>query len=119
MKKESEEFHLIYEHGDPVRAEIVKAFLDDAGIDCYIKNADIQNLFGLGSIGGINPLLGTVKIYIRHEDREKAETLLEEARLEADLAGPPAGPVETSAPSEADAPQGRGFLSRLLKWIKG
>ena len=119
MKKEREEFHLLYEHGDPVRAQMVKALLDDAGIDCYIKNADVQNLFGMGSIGGINPLLGTVKVFVRREDRVLAESALAGSQsgfpLHPEMMSE-SGPGEESAATE---PSGKGFLSRLRQWLLG
>ncbi|HTL47040.1 MAG TPA: DUF2007 domain-containing protein [Verrucomicrobiae bacterium] len=119
MKKEKEEFYLIYEDGDPLRAELVKSVLDEAGIACYIKNADVQNLFGMGSIGGINPLLGTVKVFVRLEDRVLAESTLARSQM-PEQTHPELVPEDAAEdPAEEPAPQGKGFLALLRKWILG
>lgn len=120
MDKDPDAFHLIFEDGDPLRAEVVRSALEAGGIDCFIQNDGVQNLFSMGGIGGLNPLMGTVKVYIRAEDRVLAETLLadlqsmpaeEEERLERSE-GPSLGPLP-----ETPKPQGKGFLFSLRQWF--
>lgn len=119
MKNNSEEFHLIFEDGDPFRAEMVRSALEAADIDCFVQNEGVQNLFSMGSLGGLNPLMGTVKVYIRPEDRERAEKLMEDLQ-----AAPEQGIVpelDAALPSETmpETPktQGKGFLSQLRGWF--
>lgn len=114
MNKKSEEFHLIFEDGDPLRAEVVRSVLEAGEIDCFIENEGCQNLFSMGSVGGLNPLMGTVKVYIRSEDRERAQALL------ADL---PPLPVQSGDLPQGPSPEtpglaGQGFLSRLRQWFR-
>jgi len=119
LNKNSEDFYLIFEDGDPVRTEVVRAVLEAGGIDCFIQNAGVQNLFALGSIGGLNPLMGTVKVYVRHEDRARAEALLTDLRTmpESESGPGPYGELPPGAVSETPKPAGKGFLSLLRRWL--
>ncbi len=119
MEIGSDEFYLIFEDGDPLRAEVVRSALEAGEIDCFIQNEGVQNLFSLGGLGGLNPLMGTVKVYIRTEDRPRAEALL------ADLQAPEGqekipesreGLSPESLP-EALPPSGKGFLALLRGWF--
>jgi len=119
MNEDLEEFYLIFEDGDPFRAEIVGAALEGAEIDCFIQNEGVQNLFSMGSMGGLNPLMGTIKVYIRAEDRARAETLMadlqaapeEESGPESEREFPP------DASSEIPPSQGKGLLSWMRQWF--
>ena len=118
MRKESEEFAKVFEDGNPERVEMVRSLLEEAGIDCLVKNAGVQNLFALGSLGGMNPLIGVMKIYVRHEDREAAEELL------AGMGSvPPEEMSDNQTKENLKAPPfatGReGFLTRLRRWMMG
>ncbi len=114
MNKKSEGFHLIFEDGDSLRAEVVRSVLEAGEVDCFIENEGCQNLFSMGSMGGLNPLMGTVKVYIRPEDRERAEALL------ADLPPLPEQPGDARQDASPETPGsgGQGFLSRLRQWFK-
>lgn len=120
MRKKSEEFYLIFEAGDPLQAEVVRAALETAEIDCFVENEGVQNLFSLGSLGGLNPLMGTVKVYVRHEDRARAETLLVELKntpiQETDGVSSSDLPPE-SYPVETAKPEAKGFLFLLRQWF--
>jgi len=115
MGKSSEEFYLVFEDGDPLRAEVVRSVLEAAEIDCFIQNEGVQNLFALGSIGGLNPLTGTVKVYIRAEDQTRAEEQL------ADFQVPPKEEPRDELPPmsfpEASGSEGKGLLSSLRQWF--
>lgn len=119
MNKNSEEFHLIFEDGDPFRAEMVRSALEAAGVDCFIQNDGVQNLFSMGSMGGLNPLMGTVKVYIRSEDRARAEVLMADLQAmpeqESDPQPESTLPPETF-PGSSGSP-GKGFLSLLRQWF--
>lgn len=119
MDKDPEAFHLIFEDGDPMRAEVVRSALESANIDCFIQNEGVQNLFSVGSLGGLNPLMGTVKVYIRPEDRSRAEAIL------ADFQTTPEQEISTESQNElppesfpeTPKPQGKGFLSLIRRWF--
>jgi hypothetical protein len=119
MNKSSEEFHLIFEDGDPLRAEVVKSVLEAGGIDCFIENAGIQNLFSLGGIGGLNPLIGTAKVFIRTEDRARAEALLGDLQTHQEQETGPeqCGELPTGFLPEMPKIEGKGFLSLLRQWF--
>lgn len=113
MKKKSEEFYLIFETGNPLEAQVIRSALEAGGIPSFMDNEGTQNLFALGSLGGINPLIGTVKIYIRHDDRPEAEKLL------ADFQTKPDGETEFLPESlpETPKPKNKGFLALLRDWF--
>jgi len=119
MDKNADEFLLIFEDGDPMRAEMVRAALEATGIDCFIQNEGVQNLFAMGSLGGLNPLMGTVKVYIRPEDRARAETLMADLDAMPDPESVPDPDVEFSpgVVPEVPRPQGKGLLSFLRQWF--
>lgn len=117
MTKNSEEFHLVFEDGDPFRAEIVRAALEAGEVDCFIQNEGVQNLFALGSLGGMNPLMGTVKVYVRSEDRTRAEVLLADLQVLPERDNDSAQLNELSPESFPETPpsQGKGLLSFFRK----
>ena len=117
MKKDEEEFILIFEHGDTVRAAVVQSLLEDSGIVCLVKSGGVQNLFGLGSIGGMNPLVGTIKIFIRREDKREAERLLAGVE-DTQTIVPEEEQIEKPATDFSNR-HGQGFLSKLRRWFIG
>lgn len=69
---------VVFASGNPAAIVIAKSILEDSQIPYIIKNEQIQNLFGLGNIGGVsNALSGPVEIYVREEDSEVVLKLLE------------------------------------------
>ena len=119
MNKSSEEFHLIFEDGDSLRAEVVKSVLESGDIDCFIENAGIQNLFSMGAMGGLNPLIGTAKVFIRTEDRARAEALLADSQAMTVQETDSNLCCEDSlgASAEIPKPESKGFLSFLRRWF--
>lgn len=55
---------------------VAKSILEGAGIRFFVKGENLQNLFGLGSIG-YNPISRDVKIQVSRADEEVARALLE------------------------------------------
>ena len=119
MTKNSEEFHLIFEDGDALRAEVVKSALEAGDIDCFIQNEGVQNLFSMGAMGGLNPLMGTVKVYVRLEDRGRAEALLTDFQSKSEQAidPDPSGDLPPESFPETPKPESKGFLSSFRKWF--
>jgi len=119
MNKNSDDFHLIFEDGDQFRAEVVKSALEAGDIDCFIQNEGVQNLFSMGSMGGLNPLMGTVKVYIRTEDRARAEALLADLQTlpEQGTGMETCGEASPESLPETPEPGRKGFLSLLRQWF--
>ena len=69
---------IVFSSGNPSAIVIAKSILEDCKIPYIIKNEVLQNLFGLGNIGGVsNALSGPVEISVREEDAEVVLKLLE------------------------------------------
>ncbi len=119
MTKNPDEFYLIFEDGDALRAEVVKSAFEAAGIDCFIQNEGVQNLFAMGGMGGLNPLMGTVKVYIRSEDQARAEALLADLQAKPEQESVPEQSCELPPESCSETPrsEGKGFLSLLRQWF--
>ena len=120
MKSNEADLFIIFEDGDPFRAEVVRSALEAGEIDCFIHNAGVQNLFSMGSMGGINPLMGTVKVYIRTEDRAAAEALLADLQMppEQEIVPETFGEDLSGTKTEKPVPSGGGFLSWLRRLLK-
>ena len=66
--------------------------LEAAEIPCIAKNAGVQSLFGVGSIGtGFNLLTGPIQIWVHRADLEEARQVLEGLRVPPDLEEVPGG----------------------------
>jgi hypothetical protein len=66
----------VYVTGDPALVAIAKSLFEDAGIEYFTKGDEIQDLFGLGRLGGINILCGPVEFVAAAEDAPTARELL-------------------------------------------
>jgi hypothetical protein len=78
----------VYATGNVALVSVIKSLLEGAGIVYNIRNEQIQNLWGLGSMGtGFNPITGPMIIEVEKERAEEAKILLkelEEGGLEQD-----------------------------------
>ena len=72
----------VFESGDPAVLAVAKSLLEEAGIAYYAAGEGLQNLFGMGAIGGFNPIVGPVRIEVSREDAREAREVL--ARLDRD-----------------------------------
>lgn len=61
---------------DPAQQALVESILQDAGIDYVVRNAGVQNLVGIGSLGGFNFATGPIEILVRRKDLEKSHGLI-------------------------------------------
>jgi hypothetical protein len=66
----------VYATGDPALVALVISLLEDAKIECFTKGYDIQDLIGIGTIGGVNYLTGPVEFVVDAEDAPTARELL-------------------------------------------
>jgi hypothetical protein len=71
----------VFRTGDEGLVVIVKSILDGEGIQYIARNAELQDLFGVGRIGGsFNFVIGSVDFLVAPEDAARARTLLDALR---------------------------------------
>jgi len=68
----SESFIKLTEAANYTEAINIKLLLDKYGIPYFTKNEHTQNLFGLGSLGGYNFIVGAIEFYIPDNYAEAA-----------------------------------------------
>jgi hypothetical protein len=85
----------VLETGNPAEMAFAESLLLEAGID-YTKQGDrVQDLFGIGRLGGFNVLTGPAKLLVAEQDAEAARHLLRDQ--------PPAPlPLEEDAEIESE-----------------
>lgn len=66
----------VYATGDPALVAMVKSLFEDAKIEYFTKGDEIQDLFGMGRIGGLNILCGPVEFVVAAKDAPTARELL-------------------------------------------
>lgn len=66
----------VLEVGDPGRVALAYSLLNDAGIPYFGQGEALQDLFGLGRIGGFNTVAGPVKIQVPESRAQEAQELL-------------------------------------------
>ncbi len=89
----------VLETGDPAEMAFVESLLLEGNIP-YVKQGDgVQDLFGIGRLGGFNVLTGPAKLLVSEEHVEAAREILR------DLPAAGSVPAEESAelPGDADA----------------
>jgi hypothetical protein len=73
----------VYVTGDPALVAMAKSLFEDAKIEYFTKGDEIQDLFGLGRLGGLNYVTGPVEFVVAAEDAPTARELL--AHLDDDV----------------------------------
>ncbi|MBE0447317.1 MAG: DUF2007 domain-containing protein [Actinobacteria bacterium] len=66
----------IYSAENCIDAAFAKSMLDDAGIAYSTSGEGVQELEGLGSFGGFNPIFGLILIRVLEEDASRAREIL-------------------------------------------
>jgi len=61
---------------DPAVLPVAKSLLEDAGIPYLMKGEGIQDLWGVGQIGGFNPISGPIELQVAEDQREEVLELL-------------------------------------------
>ena len=89
----------VLETGDPAEMAFVESLLLEAGIE-YTKQGDrVQDLFGIGRLGGFNVLTGPARLLVAQEHAEAAEEILRDLpQAETE----PQDELELEPDSEAD-----------------
>jgi hypothetical protein len=77
----------VYATGDPVLVALVISLLEDAGIEYFTKGYEIQDLIGIGTLGGLNYVIGPVEFVVAAKDAPTARELL--AHLDDAVPGKP------------------------------
>lgn len=88
----------------------IVALLEGEGIQCYSKNAGVQNLFGAGQIGtGFNIAAGAIQIQVSKEDVERAKEILSAYSFQSNE--PNKGKIKAK---KANGSFGRGTITGFL-----
>jgi hypothetical protein len=66
----------VYATRDPALVLLVKSLLEDAEIEYFTKGYEIQDLIGIGGLGGLNYAIGPVEFVVAAEDASTARELL-------------------------------------------
>ena len=66
----------VYATGDPALVALVKSLLEDAEIEYFTKGYEIQDLIGIGRLGGLNYVIGPVEFVVAAKDAPTARELL-------------------------------------------
>jgi hypothetical protein len=66
----------VYATGDPALVTVVKSLLEDAEIEYFTKGYEIQDLVGIGTLGGFNNIIGPVEFVVAAEDAPRVRELL-------------------------------------------
>lgn len=81
--------------GNELLLRMVQSALDAEGIPSFAKNVSVQDLFGLGRIGGFNLITGPMEIQVRAENAETARECI--AGLEVSMGEGPGEPEDDTA----------------------
>lgn len=73
----------VFRSGDLMKVMIAESILRSAEMDFLTRGKDVQSLFGIGSIGGMNIVTGPMEIQVRGEDVRDAEEMLEHLKNDA------------------------------------
>ena len=66
----------VYVTGDPALVVLVKSLFEDAKIEYFTRGDEIQDLFGMGRLGGLNIICGPVEFVVAAKDAPTARELL-------------------------------------------
>ena len=66
----------VFATGDPALVALAKSLLEDAKIEYFTKGYEIQDLIGIGSLGGLNYVTGPVEFIVAAKDAPAARELL-------------------------------------------
>lgn len=70
--------------GDLAELAVAKLLLEAEGIPYVVQGEGVQNLFGLGTAFGYNPITGPMELRVADEDADLAREALEELRESRD-----------------------------------
>jgi len=79
MKETQDESKLVplYKPANEAEFVVISSLLDDGEIPFLAKNKNLQNLFGMGSMGtGFSVVTGEITIFVHEDDFEEGQELL-------------------------------------------
>lgn len=83
----------VFRTGDEGLVAIVRSILDGENIPYVARNAELQDLFGAGRLGGsFNFAVGSVEFLVRPEDAERTRAVLDALKQGFLSGGAPDGP---------------------------
>ena len=62
----------VFKTNDLPELAVAKSILEAAELYYFVKGEQIQSLFGLGSIGSVNPVTGPAELQVAARDRDAA-----------------------------------------------
>jgi hypothetical protein len=62
--------------GNPALLALAHSLLESAGIEFIARGEGVQDLVGLGRVGGFNVALGAVELQVRARDADEARAIL-------------------------------------------
>jgi hypothetical protein len=66
----------VFATGDPALVALAKSLLEDAKIEYFTRGHEIQDLIGIGGLGGLNYVTGPVEFVVAGKDAPTARELL-------------------------------------------
>jgi hypothetical protein len=70
--EERVELVTVFAAGDPVQVAMAKVTLEAAGIRFIVKGEGVQDLLGVGRLGGLNLITGPVQFQVARPDAARA-----------------------------------------------
>ena len=67
----------VFRTGDAFLIPLAKSLLEGEGIEYLVRGENLQDLFGIGRLGGYNYVTGPAEFWVHAHDAERARTLLE------------------------------------------
>lgn len=71
---------VVYSTGNLAELAVAKLLLEAEGIPFVVQGEGVQNLFGLGTMTGFNPVTGPVQLRVADADADLAHEALAELR---------------------------------------
>ena len=71
---------VVFSTGNLAELAVAKLLLEAEGIPFVVQGEGVQNLFGLGTMTGFNPVTGPVELRVADHDVRWAEEALAELR---------------------------------------
>ena len=127
MSSPHSDLETVFEATEPVDQMWVESLLEEAGIAYFTANEGVQNLFGVGQIGGFNLVTGPIAVRVPVADADRARDLIAQglAERETEPPGWEEAPDEEDDPSPASEEDDRvsrystySFVWAIL-WLGG
>ena len=69
----------VFEAANDIEGEYIRLRLDEAGIDCMVKNPGLQGIYNIANLSDESSILtGGTEIYVRSEDFVEARAIIDD-----------------------------------------